>query len=183
MKMTLNELLASGNLFEEMRKVNTSNPMLDFIHNRTEEAQLILLSMHGERRVFKPMENKTLNELARIILLMYGNNWADFINMRLDENSLGNIREITEEIKLDEKRETKRNDIDKVSAFNSDELIDDKGLASDGKDDLDSNKTRVLTEKNTDLNKRFELLSESLKVSILEQLTRNIAETLTLSIY
>ena len=181
--MTLNDLLAGGNLFDAMRTVQPSNPMVDFIHNRTEEAQLILLSMHGERRVFKPMENKTLDELARIILLMYGNNWADFINMRLDENSLGNVREIAEEIKLDEKRATKRNDVDKVSAFNSDELIDDKGLTSDANDDLDSNRTRVLTEKNTDLNKRSELSSESLKVSTLEHVTRNIAETLTLPIY
>jgi len=175
----LKEFLAVDSLFSA---IVTADPF-PFIVDNEAVLDLMLIINYGNRQVFEPFEGNDISSIATMLVLNFEQTWNSYVKMGdLIENP-NDRREVTETIDRTEERLNSNDSTDKVSAFNSNTMADDKGSSVSGTDDLTGLTTRTLTDEQINATTMFNRLSSKTRNSIVTSVLDDIVGYLTLSIY
>ena len=178
--MLVKDKLLSGNFFGELAKHGEipfidgeSIPMLN---------NLLLLDC-GDKPLFSKLNDYDLELITGFIYTLHHTNWLRLIELQSLTTEDVNGRKLTETVTNNESRTHNRNELNKVSGYNSDELLTNDGLEVNGDDDLTGNKVRVLEDKKLSLRSLYSDLSLTQKNSIINRALRDINIFLSTSIY
>lgn len=181
--MTLNEFLKQfdSNLFDEIQKVQS----FPFLGKDNQTLQQLLLLNGGKRTVIESITTLALPTVASMIIYDFGDLWSDISGLGLSLNgSLADELRITHtESNGAIEQSNNINTLNKVSAYDSDELVTDDGSESKGKND-----TKNQDESNTrDELYRFGTIYENLdtaqQLKIHRKVIKDILNTITLKVY
>lgn len=181
--MTLNEYLGSQNLFLLMKQ---ANPDLTFINDESvNELDNLLRFNYGDKPIFSKVAPHGLELVAGFLINLHADNWLRLVELSTLANQLssGEVRTVTENIDNTENRNNESENINKVSAFNSDDLIPDEGSNTLSNDTVQGSKTRTLTDTKKDLKTLYNNLSLSHKNHIMKVVLNDVKDFLTLTIY
>lgn len=144
-----------------------------------------LILNHGDKNIFYKIILMGLDDVAKDIGFNYEKKWKDLISIESLQLNIGadNTRKVSETLTHAETRINTQDNINKVSAFNTDELIANDGSNSSNSDDIDYNKTRVFTDETLSLQTAFNNLNEKQKNIIIRTVNNDISSLLTLDIY
>lgn len=144
-----------------------------------------LILNHGDKNIFYKIPLMGLDGVTKDIGFNYEKKWKDLISIESLNLNIGadNTHKISETLNHAETRINTQENINKVSAFNTDELLANDGSNSNNSDDIDYNKTRVSTDETLSLQTAFNNLNEKQKNIIIRTVNNDIASLLTLDIY
>lgn len=153
--------------------------------DEAEKMDRILVLSFGNRKLYSKIANLEIEQISSDIVLIYANEWNNLIDLdkQVKDALAGNLRKVTETIKNKENRVTNRDDVNKVSAYDTDILVDNDGVNSKVDDDLTGDKERIFTEQMLIAQDAFQNLSLTQKHNIIKSVTKDVADYLTLSIY
>ena len=177
--VTVNNLNNVPQIFTELKKLNT-NAMMD-----SEKLHNLFMVRYGDRNVNPSIINLTPFQIADLLTFEYGKKWEISSTEIWTGFNLGarQVTKVTETITRKENRLTDKDDLNKVSGFDSEELITDNGLNSKTKDDLTGTETKTTTNEIIDMETAFNNLSLTMQNSIIEIVLNDVKNFITLSIY
>ena len=144
-----------------------------------------LILNHGDKNIFYKIPLMGLDDIAKDIGFNYKKKWEDLISIKSLNLNIGadNTHKISETLTHAETRINTQENINKVSAFNTDGLLANDGSNSNNSDDIDYSKVKTLTDENLSLETAFNNLSLSQKNIIIRTVNNDISSLLTLDIY
>lgn len=173
------------NIFQEMKLATDLGYFDVFKDTDVVLMNHILLLTAGERNVRQSIQTLPLNVLARILITDYSNSWNNIATLDLKLNgSFADEINIRHSDSLDNTNQTNiANNTNKVSAYDTDDLVIDDGSTSDGTSDTtNTNNANSIDEKylfgNIDTN-----LDIAQNLRIHRKVIEDIVNTTTLSIY
>ena len=177
---TLNDYLSGKtSLFTAINEVE----VFPFITGDEENLDLILKINYGQRTLFAPYSDVSMNSLASLLVTEYGEAWRDYVKIAALKENVNDRREVSETITENEDRLSEREDINKVASFNSADLIVNDGASSNNTDTNTGEKVRTLTDETISPQAAYSLLSNIARASILKNVMQDISKALTLAIY
>lgn len=174
--MKLKEKLASENIFTHLGD-------FPFVVGNEELLNQILVSYHGERKLFTTLEDTPLTVLAGMIELELGDGWHKLIDLDILAGDLADVVEVTESVNETETKTGSSDTVNKVAAFNDPLMVDNDGSNSTSSDDVSGEKTKTSTQRNIKAKQAYDVLSSSQKHSIISEVVKDISCYLTLAIY
>ena len=177
--VTVSDLNNVPQIFTELKKLNT-NVMMD-----SEKLYNLFMVRYGDRNVAPSIINLTPFQIADLLTFEYGKKWEILSNEIWVGFNLGakQVNKKTETITKTENREVLKDDINKVSAYDTDELIVNDGNTSNTTDGLTGNESRVTTDEVIDMETVYNNLANTQKNSIIESVLNDVKNFITLSIY
>ena len=176
---TLKEFLENESLFEKINQIES----FPFLVDNVSIMDLILITNYGSKKVFSAFEGNSIQTIAEMLVLNFKPSWENYVKIELLTVNPNNRREVTETTNQTETRLNSKTDVNKISAYNSEDLINDGGMNTDGTDDLDGETVRTLVDEQINQKQSYELLSNSGKNSIIKSVMTDISGYLTLDIY
>lgn len=187
-KLTYNDLLAKSTkgLFENLVELS-SFPIQNVDGKLVDQT---FATLNGSKRLPKAvlslLETYTADEtnkrLAEMLSLMYAEKWTRQ-NELLEFEVFGDKRTVTEEINDVGKAGTKATETDKVSAYDTDEFVNEKQKETQADNDTKNDRNRVLEEtlnKSSELNDMLDRLQDRL---IYDTIFTDVKRFVTLDIY
>lgn len=180
--LTLDDYLSGESLWGRIQGISPM-PFIEAIEPIHLDMNLIL--NHGNKYVFSKIPSLGLDYVAKDAVFLYKQKWLDLIAIGSLNLEIGadKTHKISETITHAETRVNKQDSINKVSAFNTDELITNDGNNSNNSDDIDYSKTKVLTDSNLSYKDAFNNLSLKHRNIIINTVNSDLASLLTLDIY
>lgn len=178
--MKLSEKLKGVSLFTELWKLT---PIPALVNYGTLDA--LLVNEYGDRTMFYKMVDTPIEDIAQMLMEVYGSRWLmlqDISEIDLEVGA-GTVRKLKEKVDNREDRNTNYKGVNKVSGFNSDELVTDTGNDHDTTDGFIGDLDRDLTESIVSAENAYNRLSLADKHNIIKQVLKNVADLLTISIY
>lgn len=177
--ITVNDLVNVPQIFTELKKLNP-NLVID-----SDRMTSIFLLRYGDRNVNHAIMPLTPYQIADLLTFEFSEKWEILLTEFWVGFNLGarQVTKVTETITKTENRLTDKDDLNKVSGFDSDELITDNGLNSKTKDDLTGTETKTTTNEIIDMETAFNNLSMQTQNSIIETVLNDVKSFITLSIY
>lgn len=172
-------LIGKTSLFTAINDVEA----FPFIAGDAENLDLILKINYGQRTLFSPYSDMTMNNLASLLVTQYGETWRDYVKIEALKENVNDRREVSETINENEDRLSEREDVNKVASFNSAELVVNDGSTSNNTDTNTGEKVRTLTDESISPQASYALLSNMARASILKNVMQDISKALTLAIY
>lgn len=187
-KLTYNDLLAKSTkgLFENLVELS-SFPIQNVDGKLVDQT---FATLNGSKRLPKAvlslLETYTADEtnkrLAEMLSLMYAEKWTRQ-NELLEFEVFGDKRKVTEKINDVGKAGTKATETDKVSAYDTDEFVNEKQKETQADNDTKNDRDRVLEEtlnKSSELNDMLDRLQDRL---IYDTIFTDVKRFVTLDIY
>ena len=163
--------------------INSKYPFA-FIADKTVNSLNTIQSFkYGSRTMLDRASTLDVSDLADLIIIEFSDKWLAMLTIVNSNINSGKVEKITETITNAETRVNTRDDVNKVSAFNSDTLIDNDGLASNANEAVDGEKGRILTKEFSDFSEAYKNLDLLGKNAIIQTVTRDVSNLLTLSLY
>ncbi|MCS5737039.1 hypothetical protein, partial [Herbiconiux daphne] len=140
---------------------------------------------YGDRVLFSKMEGFNSDDVAPQIVAIYKDKWLALIAAAIDGFNLGatESRKGSETISSSEKKDISREDINRVSAYNSNELIEDAGTSVNEVDNTTGDTVRKSTDDTLNLDALYNNLTLADKTAIIKVALKDVSNYLTLSIY
>lgn len=182
MENKLNSLSLVGSIWGEIAIVE----MFPFIVDKgADNLDLLMFDLYGERELFASVKNKTLPQIAKMIVVLNRDKWNRLVAIEAEKFPIGGgvTRRLTETVTDNETRSSNKDNLNKVSAANDLELIVNDGSNSIENDVIDNTKTRTLTDGNYSVNTAYNDLLLMSKNNIINTTLKDVANYLTLSIY
>ena len=181
--MLLSEYMESKDLWGA---ISTAVPTLGFIRSiGATNLNAAQVYNFGEREVLPKVEALTLPQLASLISTQFYTAWVrmELVELTANANLAGAVDATTETTTNEETKSNTKDDVNKVSAYNSDTLMTNDGSNSVGSEELSGEKTRVVSRQNKSLETSFKNLDILKKNAIIQSVTRDVANFVTMSIY
>lgn len=178
----LNDFVLVGSVFGSIKsKINM--PFFDDMP--TAVLDNLLVTKYGERTLFPKLAGQPLDDLTDMILFTYSNKWQKLVTLDASgyDVAASKINTVTETVDNSENRVNVKDDINKVTAYNSLDLINNDGSESNSTDTMTGTTTRTVTDSTIDLTTAFNNLSLAEKNNIMNIVLYDVADFLTLSIY
>lgn len=178
----LSDFLQSGSIFSA---INDIEP-LPFITNDDGALMDRMLSLnYGDRIVYDKMIVLSMPQIAEMVLTVNREMWLSLIGVDLTQFDLSTKqnRKVTETIVNSEVKTNTRDDLNKVSAFDTDELMVNDGMTTNATDNTNGDTVRTLTDSTGDLFTLYKNLSLSSKNNIINIVLKDVSDFITLSIY
>lgn len=175
----LRNFIDGRSLFSEIETVKT----FPFMSDGVDVLDTMLDIYHGSKTMFVPMVDCELSIIARMIVARHGKNWDDLIKRELVAENVNRKRIISETITDNQSRTNQSENLETVSAYNTDEMVNSGGGSSSGGDTLEGEKVKTSTDEIIDVKAAYHMLSTSSKDSIVKTVLENVSGFLTLSIY
>ena len=139
----------------------------------------------GERQVLPKVETLPPHRLVSLIVNQFRTTWErmELVELTANANLAGAVDATTETTTNEENKTNTKDDVNKVSAYNSDILMTNDGSNSVGSEELSGEKTRVVSRQNKSLETSFKNMDILKKNAIIQSVTRDVANFVTLSIY
>lgn len=176
--MKLYEYLEGKELFNEIKLKQA----FEFIEEPTFLDQM-LITFYGNREMFSPVDSWKADTLASALIMHFSFKWDALVKQQVLLENPNNRREIVETVSSEESRNNTREDVGKVSAYNSDVLVVNDGSDSTGTDTTAGVRTKTLTDEYIDVQLSFNTLSNGSKTSIIRQVLDDVASFMTLAVY
>ena len=177
--ITVNDLVNFPQIFTELKKLNP-NLVMD-----SERLTNLFLVKYSQNVVNLAIINLTPFQIADLLTFEYGEKWEILSTEIWVGFNLGakQVNKKTETITKTENREVLKDDVNKVSSYDTDELIVNDGNTSNTTDGLTGNESRVTTDEIIDMETVYNNLANSQKNSIIESVLNDVKNFITLSIY
>ena len=182
MNTNLDEFLNESKVWNE---IHTLAP-LDFFKIATLDNLTVMQSLkYGDRIMYHKILGLDDEKLAELILINFKDKWNNLIEYATADINLGmsGNRSLTETIKNGETRTSSQDTANKVSAFNSDDLITNDGSHTGGTQTLDGDKVRIVIDGEMSLNNIINNLSLLDQTNIINVVMKDVTDFITLSIY
>ena len=180
--MNLSEKLGTGNLFNELAVISN----LPFFSESNNPVMNHLLTINfGERELYFKFDELDLSDLAEMVNLIHNEHWQSLLDFKSSEVNpfLSSSNTITETINDSGERTNTNERINKVSGFNSDELVTNDGDNENLSETRTDERIRTVQDDKMNYQIAFNNLSLSQKTNIIKLVLKDIADFLTLSIY
>lgn len=180
--MLLREYIALNDLWSAINDVEA----FPFIADKTPATlNSFLVFKWGDRTMYEGAATATIETVANMVVSNFSEKWSALITINAATPSLlsGRVEKLTETVTNAETRVNVRDDVNKVSAFNSDTLLDNDGSTSNANEEVDGEKGRTLTKEISAFSDAYKNLDSVEKTAIIQTVTRDVSEFLTLSIY
>lgn len=180
--MNLAQYLGQSNIFTHLMALS-DNPI--FTIENTQRMDMLLKLNHGDKVVFNKLESVSVESIAEMLAVQHGKNWKRILDVSLNGLNIGasSVHTVTETTIEKESRTNVREDVNKVSAYNSDELVTNDGANSNNNENVNGDRTRLLTDEVSDYKTQYNNLSLSIKNNIIDIIITDVSNFLTLSIY
>lgn len=179
--MTLNEFLTE-NIFELINDAGG----LDFLPPENLGTMGSLLRFkYGNKPIDVSVANVTMTQLADMVVMLYKQLWiieSGLYDITL-EGSGGHVIKVMETTDRVSERVSGGVSTDKVSAFNSDVMVDDSGREQSDNEDLTETGNKTVTRVINNPTQSFNLLENHVKNSIIGKIVDDVGSFLTLKIY
>ena len=180
--VNLKTWLTGGSIFTA---IQTAKNFPFFADTTPAEFDQMLSLTYGQRMVTSAFNSFDINVAGKFITKLYGEKWAALIKFNISPPDIG-AKTVTKTTGNQNTVGTK-NDIsnseNKVSAFNSDDLITDTGA----RNELDENVTQDITRDSSvsviDWQTAFNNLSLSERTNIINIVLKDVSNYLTISVY
>lgn len=181
-RTTLAVWMEQGSLWEGIRGL-APLPFFDTVPPAQLDVQTVL--SFGDRFMFSKLVTVTVAQMSVNIVSLYKDKWTKLVEvLAYDYDVMANTSKKTTDVThKTEARDNTRDDVNKVSAFNTDDLITDTGATSTGADNLTGDIDRTLTEANISLSDAFNNLSLLDKNNIIQTVIKDVANYMTLDVY
>lgn len=180
---TLRKYLDGVNIFDIIKGIY-SFPFLEPAGATTTINQMLLVN-YGSRRLFSGFIDITPEDVAKHIISIYSDKWDALILAKADMGNISasNSKRIkgVETSTGNDDRETET--INKVSAFNSDDLLTDTGTTTTETGNKTGTVNNDVTEESFNLKTLFENLPYVEQTSIINVVIKDVSNYLTVSIY
>lgn len=178
--MILDEFLFNDSLFDRIQTLSPY-PFFDTVHPLKMDE--LLKIKFGERLVFRKFLNVDLDTIALFINSEFGKKWQNIIIALESDIKNGSERVLSEN--TDNTILNIGNNVieNKVSAFNSDELVIDKADNNTSNTETDNKTVKTTSEKLTSFATVYNNLSMVQKLNIINTVISDVAKHLTLDIY
>lgn len=170
------------NIFDEIKLIEAFPFLVDSNHIILNE---ILLLTAGERNVRQSIQTLPLTILASILVSDYSDLWNDVggIDIQLDKSFADEINIHREEGTSQVLQTNNSNNTNKVSAYDTDELVIDDGSTSDGSSDINNSNSGSSVDEKYILANIYDNLDKSQQFKIHRKVIKDIVNTITLSVY
>lgn len=140
---------------------------------------------YGQRCLYEGFEGRPVNTVAALIVAAFQEKWLAQIEGadRMGGALTGRAETTTESLSNNEVKSNTQNAVNKVSSFNSNDLIDNDGSTSEMNDTLLGEKDRTQVKQIVDVSEIYKNLDLMTKNGIMNSVTKDVALFLTLSIY
>lgn len=176
MKKTIRQLLEGKQLWQEISNIEP----FPFI---TPGLDSMFIIEHGSLPLFSPIEQETVESLAAYAVNVFGDKWRKLSLM--DSLPLDAEEVITETINkvgiVEKQNDTETTD--KVSAYNSNDLIDDSGKSENESGKVESDESQENTKETKSINSAFGNLSKLEQLNIIKIAMADVASFLKTDIY
>ena len=178
--MILDEFLFNESLFD---RIQTLSPYPFFNTVDPLKMDELLKVKYGERLVFHKYLKVDLDTIALFIVSEYQNKWNNILLTIDSDIKNGSERVLSEN--TDNTISNTGNNVteNKVSAFNSDELVIDKADNNTSNSETDNKTVKTTSEKLTSFATVYNNLSMVQKLNIINTVISDVAKHLTLDIY
>ena len=179
-EITLAQFLGNESIFS---RIQSLSPYPFFDNMSPEDMDTTLIINWGERVVYSKLHNLNLDKLASIINSLYGSNWEKLITINTLDFKSG-AEKIVNETTNNNVISTSSNSTDnKVSAYNSDELVTDTKDVGSSNNTEDLTRAKQTSEKTIALRTAYDNLLLTQKTNILNTVLKDVSSYLTLGIY
>ena len=186
-QMKLKEYLEQfdTNIFQEMKLATDLGYFDVFKDTDVVLMNHILLLTAGERNVRQSIQTLPLNVLARILITDYSNSWNNIatLDLKINGSFADEINIHNEEGKSQVLQTNNANNTNKVSAYDTDELVIDDGSTSDGSSDINNTNSGSSVDEKYILANIYDNLDKSQQFKIHRKVINDIVNTITLSVY
>lgn len=174
----LRDFLDNESIFTEINNIEPF-PFID----DAEILDILLTTLYGNKLVYESFNDVNLTLIAQMLVVKNRSKWLGYIEIEQLAGNVNNRREVVETIVDNETRTGERTDINKVSAYNTDDLLVDGGSDNNSTDVLDGEKTRTLTDETINVRQAYNMLNLLGKETVASKVIKDVAQFLTLSIY
>lgn len=178
--MLLKEYMVVNNIWTA---IGTEHPFTFISDAGATRLNALLGYNHGDKTMFK--ELATPAELAALIVTEFKEKWLGLENIALSDLSISaRSKTVVNDASTNTDVKTNvRDDLNKVSAFNSEVLITNDGVNSTGTENFGGSKTRAASTEIKCYEDAYKNLSLIEKNAIMKSVTKDVANFLTLSLY
>ena len=141
--------------------------------------------LFGERNLYSKFSDISIEDAAEIIVISCQKKWLNLMLIdELDFNLAASESErVNQNTAKEENRDKNIEQINKVSAYNSEDMVNEGGSNVAEDELLTGEETRITTRDKISLDSAYNNLSMADKISIIKTVVADVAEVLTLSIY
>lgn len=154
----------------------------EWLETNPASLDLMLKLNYGDREVWWKYAELTDSEVAIMLVSAFNDSWK-----ALSEAAalavLNSKRTVTETITQTDSRTNTGEETSKVSAFNSEDLIEDQGRSTTGTDALQSSRTRDFLDETLDVKQKLSQLDDASRRNVVQSVVKDVASYLTISIY
>ena len=180
--VNLKTWLAGGSIFTA---IQTAENFPFFADSSPAELDQMLSLTYGQRMVASAFNSFDINVAGKFIVKLYGEKWNRLIQFNAEPLDIG-AKSVTKTTGSQNTTGTK-NDIsnieNKVSAFNSDDLITDTGSRNELDETTNQDITRDSSVSVIDWQTAFNNLSLAERTNIISVVLKDVATYLTVSVY
>lgn len=180
--VNLRGYLTGGSIFTA---IQTTNNFPFFVGNDAADLDYMLTLNYGQRLMFSAFIDVPVNTVAKHIVKLYGDKWDGLIKFNENGTNIGAVSSIkttgkqkTTGVKTDNTDVT-----NKVSAFNSDELLVDTGSTTVGDENTTQDVDRDSLVETFNIQTAFNNLPLAEKTNIINVVLKDVANYLTVSAY
>lgn len=174
--ITVRNYLEGENLWDEISQLGT----FPFI---TSETNNMFLIYYGQSWLFSAFEETPVSDVAAMLVSVFGDKWARVMEIHGVKLAAKETRIFNETVDTTENRTNSTNGTQKVSAYNSETLIDDSGNENSGTDDLEGLKSRESTDETLDMQTAYDNLTLADKLHIINVAMSDVANFMKLDVY
>lgn len=180
MTMQLYEYVNSNGMFEHLltRGFLSGYPLLE----SAETMDSLLVFKYGDRVVLPKLSLSTTT-LAAYIDLTLSDKWTDLLAANNVPTLNDDVHTVQETITNNSTKENNAENLNKVSAYDSDVLITDDGNTLVGNETANGETVRTLTDSNSNHANQYVNISTKQKNNIIDVILYDIADAITLSVY
>ena len=178
----LRSSLAGGSIFTAIQTVKN---FTFFVDNTPADLDYMLNLNYGSRQMFSAFIEVEINFVAKHIAKLYGDKWNQLISFNSTAVNIGansSTKTTGSEKTIGTKKDTS-DTTNKVSAFNSDDLLVDTGSTTVADENTTQDVDRDSLVETFNIQTAFNNLSLAEKTNIISVVLKDVATYLTVSVY
>lgn len=179
--MKLYEYVDSNSLFEHLITNGFLSKFPLIVDAQTWDSLLVL--KYGDRSLMPKLSLSTPTTISTYIDLTLSDKWTDLLAANEVSPLNDDVHTVQETITNNSTKENIAENVNKVSAYDSDELITDDGSSLNSNEVADGQTVRTLTDSNSNYVSQYANISTKQKNNIIDVILYDVADALTLSVY
>ena len=184
--MRLSEYIKTNSLFQELYTKESCSGLILVVPEYSSMDELLTYT-YGDRLLSPKFSDSSTSPSISLIGLhldrTFNAKWTALLSIEKNKEIHDNVNTITETIDNTSVKTNDSESLNKVSAYNTDELLIDDGSTVTSNEGVDDKTIRTMTNTDTNFRNQYLNISELHKNNIIDTILYDVANALTLSIY